>query len=169
MSSSTLTTSTMPSAVVAYGLVVPPPAATKKGLKFTLGCDDPDYFNKMVAGRIIHRRRTLHGGAGKKPQPLLIQHQPNGDMELILPAGTPVDHANKMKSEIAQRASKSMMKHRLTIALAEREEAARKSKSETKVKAPETHAEMMVRYKAMCDLLGQDEASKMMDKDFWMD
>jgi hypothetical protein len=141
----------------------------KKGLNFTMGVDDPNYYDKMLAGRIIHRKRTLTGGAGKKPQPLLIQHQPNGDMELILPAGTPVDHANKMKAEIAHRASKSMMKHRLTIALAEREEAARKSKSETKVKAPETHAEMMVRYKAMCDLLGQEEASKMMDKDFWMD
>jgi hypothetical protein len=90
-------------------------------------------------------------------------------MELVMPAGTPVDHANKMKAQIAQKASKSMMKHRLAIVLAEREEAARESKVKVKVNASETHEEMMVRYKAMCDLVGQEEASKMLDKDFWMD
>jgi hypothetical protein len=43
----------------------------------------------------------------------------------------------------------------------------RKSESESKTKAPETHEEMMVRYKSLCDLVGPEEAAKMMDRDFW--
>jgi len=157
---SSIISNTMSSAVV---LLPPVAQPMRQGLNLTMGVDDPDYLNKMLAGRVIHRRRVIDGGAGKKPQPLLIKHQPNGDMEVVLPAGTPVDHANKVKAKVAQKASKSMMRHRLTIVLAEREE----SKSESKTKAPETHEEMMVRYKAMCDLVGPEEASKMMDRDFW--
>ena len=152
----------MSSAVTLPPSLFPP---MKKGLNNRMGVDDPDYFNKMMAGRVIHRRRVIDGGAGKKPQPLLINHQPNGDMEVVLPAGTPVDHANKVKASVAQKASKNMMRHRLKIVLAEREESKTKSES----KSCETHEEMMIRYKAMCDLLGEDEASKMMDSDFWMD
>ena len=159
---SSIISNTMSSAVILLPSAAEP---MKKGLNNTMGVDDPDYFNKLVAGRVIHRRRVVDGGAGKKPQPLLINHQPNGDMEVVLPAGTPVDHANKMKARVAQRASKSMMRHRLKIVLAEREE----SKTESKTKAPETHEEMMVRYKSLCDLVGPEEAAKMMDRDFWMD
>ena len=157
---SSIISNTMSSAVILLPSAAEP---MKKGLNNTMGVDDPDYFNKLVAGRVIHRRRVVDGGAGKKPQPLLINHQPNGDMEVVLPAGTPVDHANKMKARVAQRASKSMMRHRLKIVLAEREE----SKTESKTKAPETHEEMMVRYKSLCDLVGPEEAAKMMDADFW--
>jgi hypothetical protein len=90
---------------------------------------------------------------------------PDGKVEVVVPMGAPPDSMGYNKNRALQREKKTMAAKRVRDALDRKNE----TKSESKTKAPETHEEMMVRYKAMCDLLGEDEASKMMDSDFWMD
>jgi hypothetical protein len=89
----------------------------------------------------------------------------DGSVEVVIPMGAPPDTVGYNKNRALQKEKKTMAAKRCRDALEHKKETA----SETKSKSCETHEEMMVRYKAMCDLLGEEEASKMMDRDFWMD
>jgi hypothetical protein len=93
----------------------------------------------------------------------MTQVQSDGTIKVTLPLGTPPDQAAKFYAFAKNRERKEKAKKRCRDALERKSE----SKSESKVKTEETHEEMMVRYKAMCDLVGPDEAAKMMDADFW--
>jgi len=89
----------------------------------------------------------------------------DGSVDVVIPMGAPPDSVGYNKNRAFQKERKTKAAQRVRDALERKSE----SKSESKTKAPETHEEMMIRYKAMCDLVGPEEASKMMDRDFWMD
>jgi len=89
--------------------------------------------------------------------------QSDGTIKVTIPLGTPPDQAAKFYAFAKNRERKEKAKKRCRDALERKSE----SKTESKTKAPETHEEMMVRYKSLCDLVGPEEAAKMMDADFW--
>jgi hypothetical protein len=93
----------------------------------------------------------------------MTQEEDDGTIRVVLPLGTPPDQVAKFHSQARVAERRTKMKAHLKKKLAE------KTNPKSKSKSCETHEEMMVRYKAMCDLLGEEEASKMMDRDFWMD
>ena len=91
--------------------------------------------------------------------------QDDGSVEVVIPMGAPPDTLGYNMNRALQKEKKTMAAKRVRDALNRKKEA----KPEIKTKKEETQEEMMVRYKAMCDLVGPEEADKMMARDFWMD
>jgi hypothetical protein len=106
---------------------------------------------------------VLFAPVGKGNGICMTQEEDDGTIRVVLPLGTPPDQAAKFHSQARVEERRTKMKAHLKKKLAE------KTNPKSKTKSCETHEEMMCRYKAMCDLLGEEEAAKMMDRDFWMD
>ena len=94
-----------------------------------------------------------------------IQTLPDGSVEVVMPLGSPPDTIGYNRNKAFQMERKTKAKTRVQDALDRQNE----TKPEIKTKAPETQEEFMNRYKAMCDLVGAEEADKLMAADFWLD
>jgi len=112
----------------------------------------------------VSEEDVLFAGVGRHEDSIcMTKIQPDGTIKVIIPLGTPPDQAAKFHSWAKTQERKEKAKKRCRDALERKSE----SESESKVKTEETHEEMMVRYKSLCDLVGPEEAAKMMDADFW--
>jgi hypothetical protein len=88
----------------------------------------------------------------------------DGTVEAVIPLGAPPDSVGYNKNRAFQRERKEKAKVRCAEALDRKRE-----RTHSPPKKEETQAEVMERYKALCDLVGAEEADKMIAKDFWMD
>jgi len=111
---------------------------------------------------MVSEEDVLFAGVAKNGESIcMTQVQSDGTIKVTIPLGTPPDQAAKFHSWAKIQERKEKAKKRCRDALE------RKSETKSKVKREETHEEMMVRYKSLCDLVGPEEAAKMMDADFW--
>jgi hypothetical protein len=117
--------------------------------------DEDILFSGQKAGCVDNKKTFLVG----------LTEQEDGSIKVTLPLGAPPDAVGYNMNRATQMEKKTKAKKRCRDALDRKSE----TKSETKTKAPETQEEFMKRYKAMCDLVGSEEADKLMAQDFWLD
>jgi len=86
----------------------------------------------------------------------------DGTVDLVLPLGTPPDQVGKFKTHASQIEKREKIKVRLRKNLD-------KAKTQKRPRQQESVADYTARWKATAALLGEDEAARLQDAEFWED
>jgi len=129
----------------------------RRNTKFGHGNSGHHPFNTMSAEDVLFSTVNRKGDGIA-----MTRRMGDGTVDLVLPLGTPPDQVGKFKTHASQIEKREKIKVRLRKNLD-------KAKPQKRPRQQESVADYTARWKATAALLGEDEAARLQDAEFWED